>query len=80
MNPSYRTIINIAVCVAVFVTFMGIFGALGIALLVIGIFWAFQFAFTSMWWLSLIIMIALLAVYVVGLVMALEFIERKQYS
>lgn len=80
MNLSFRTIINIAVCVAVFVAFMGIFGALGIILLVVGIYWAFQLAFSPLWWVSIIIMLAVLVVYVVALVVSLEFIERKSYS
>lgn len=67
----------IGMCVA-FVAFMGIFGALGVAMLVVGIYWAFQVFFSVGWWASLLIMFGLLAVYVTALSFALELIRGEE--
>ena len=77
MNQQSKTLLNAIACIVIFVAFMGIFSALGIVMLVVGIYWAFQLAFTAYWWVSLIVMIGLLAAYVIGLVTALHYIERK---
>lgn len=73
-NTLWRTL-GIALA---FVAFLMIFGALGVAMLIVGIYWAFQVFFSVGWWASLLIMFGLLAVYVTALSFALELIRGEE--
>ena len=66
----------IGLCVA-FVAFMGIFGAIGGAMLIVGIYWAFELFFSVGWWASLIVMLCLLALYATALSFALELLRGE---
>lgn len=77
MQSKKHTLWHTMGIVLAFVSFLMIFGALGVAMLIIGIYWAFQVFFTVGWWASLLIMLGLLVVYVTALSFALELIRGE---
>lgn len=77
MNHKNNTFRHVILCALVFVLFACIFSGLGLALLVIGIYWAFQVFFSVGWWASLLIIFGVLVVYVTALSFALELIKGE---
>ena len=77
MGSRNSTFIHKVGVILVFSAFMAIFAGIAIALMVVGIFWAFQLFFTVGWWATLLVFIALLAAYATALSFGLELLERK---
>lgn len=78
MGSKNNTLIHAIGVILVFSTFMAIFAGIAIALMVVGIFWAFQLFFSIGWWATLLVFIALLAAYATALSFGLALLERKE--
>lgn len=78
MGSKSSTLIHAIGVILVFGTFMAIFAGIAIALMVVGIFWAFQLFFTVGWWATLLVFIALLAAYATALSFGLALLERNE--
>lgn len=78
MGSKTSTLIHAIGVILVFSTFMAIFAGIAIALMVVGIFWAFQLFFSVGWWATLLVFIALLAAYATALSFGLALLERKE--
>ena len=78
MGSKTSTLIHAIGVIIVFSTFMAIFAGIAIALMVVGIFWAFQLFFTVGWWATSLVFIALLAAYATALSFGLALLERKE--
>lgn len=76
MGRKNNTLIHTIGVILVFSTFMAIFAGIAIALMVVGIFWAFQLFFTVGWWATLLVYIALLAAYATALSFGLELLRK----
>lgn len=78
MNRKNNTFKHVIVCALVFVLFGLIFAGLGVALLIVGIYWAFTVFFSVGWWASLLIIFGVLAIYATALSFALEMIRGEE--
>lgn len=76
MKPQTRTLIHAAATIVVFGTCLAIFAGVSVALMIVGILWAFQLLFTVGWWATLAAFIVLLVMYVTVLSFGLELMER----
>lgn len=76
MKPQNRTLIHALATIVVFGTFLAIFAGVSVALMIVGILWAFQLLFTVGWWATLAAFIVLLVMYVTVLSFGLELMER----
>lgn len=76
MKPQTRTLIHAAATIVVFSTCLALFAGLAVALMIVGILWAFQLLFTVGWWATLVAFIVLLVMYVTVLSFGLELMER----
>lgn len=61
----------------IFVAFLSFFGALSIALMIVGIFIGFQWLFQYGWWATLLVILAVLAIYATALSIGCSMLERK---
>lgn len=77
MKPQNRTLKHVVVCALVFSTFVCIFSAIGMAIMLVGIYWAFQVFFTVDWWASLLVIFGLLVAYITALSFALELLRGE---
>ena len=75
MNRKNHTIWRTLGIAGAFVAFLCIFGVLGVAMMIVGIYWAFETFFSVGWWCSVLIMLGLLVVYVTALSFALELLR-----
>lgn len=76
MKPQTRTLIHAAATIIVFSTCLALFAGVSVALMIVGILWAFQLLFTVGWWATLAAFIVLLVMYVTVLSFGLELMER----
>lgn len=77
MQRKKMTIWRIIGIALAFVAFFLVFAAIGVAMLIVGIYWAFQTFFDGNWWLALLIMLGLLAIYATALSFALELLRGE---
>jgi hypothetical protein len=77
MQRKNNTLKHFLVCALVFALFLSIFSGLGLLIMVVGIYWAFQLFFSVGWWAALGVVIVLLVVYVTALAFALELIKGE---
>lgn len=78
MKRKNNTFRHVIACALVFVLFSFIFAGLGMALFVVGIYWAFTVFFSVGWWASLLIIFGVLAIYATALSFALEMIRGEE--
>ena len=67
MENKKSTLIEFAATVIIFLALLGLLGALAVAIMVVGIYWAFEIVFSVGWWASLLVMVGVAAVYLVAL-------------
>lgn len=71
------TPMRIMAIVAIAISFLALFSALALTLMVTGIYWAFRVFFDIGWWAALLIMLAVITIYLLALFKAIKMIERK---
>lgn len=76
MKAQNETLLHKLATIVVFGTFLALFAGLAVALMIVGILWAFQLLFTVGWWATLAAFIVLLVMYVTVLSFGLELMER----
>lgn len=64
METKNNTFIHAVGFIVACVAFMGLFGAISLAIMFIGIYWAFQLTFTVGWWAGAVTYISLLLAYI----------------
>lgn len=62
--------------VLAFTAFLGLFGAISLATMFIGIYWAFQLTFTVGWWAGAITYISLLVAYICTMRYGLKLLRK----
>lgn len=60
----------------IFIATLGAIGALAIAMMIVGIYWAFETLFSVGWWCSLVIMLAVAALYLVALFGGIKLLRK----
>lgn len=75
MERKNNTFKHVVACALVFSIFVCIFGAIGAALLIASIYWAFEVFFSVGWWAALLIIFGVLVIYVTALSFALELLR-----
>lgn len=60
----------------IFIAMLGMVGALAIAMMIVGIYWAFETLFSVGWWCSLVIMLAVAALYLVALFGGIKLLRK----
>jgi len=76
MQSKTNTLMHTFGFVLAFTAFMGLFGAISLALMFIGIYWAFQLTFSVGWWAGAVTFITLLAVYITALNFGLGLLRK----
>ena len=77
MKPKNKTIMQALGIALIFVAFLSFFSALAIGLMVVGIFIGFQWLFQYGIWATVLVILAVLAIYAIALSIGCSFIERK---
>jgi len=77
MNQKYKTILQAAGIALIFVAFMSFFTVLAIGLMIVGIAIGFQWLFQYGWWATLLVVLAVLAIYATALSIGCSLLERK---
>lgn len=78
MNQQNNTIIRKIGAIIAFSAFMAIFSGIAIALMVVGMYWAFQLWFSVGWWATTLCWLGLMALYVVALSFGLELLRGNE--
>lgn len=76
MQTKTNTFIHYAATFIIIVAFVGVLCALAAAIMMVGIFWAFEILFSIGWWASLLVMLSVAGIYIAALFAGCKLIEK----
>lgn len=81
MGRRNNTLMQSVGAFVIFIATLGMCGALAVALFIVGVYWAFEVVFSVGWWASLLIMLAVAALYLVALFGGIKLLGKgKKYE